>query len=301
MDLFINGQKAGARAYAPGDALVGFCAPGEAQDALGLFGLNAAAWHEVDTHVGTRYESFPGYDYINVNVPALHALEHPGSRVTILFEGGKTLFVSAHAPLLEPLRRQYEDAKGEAPAPGRAIHLFFNQIIAGQGEFLQQMEEKLEDLEERVLARQTDNVTAEISGYRRQILALKRYYEGLVDLHEDLEENQNGFFTKEEIQLFRLQTNRADRFFRAAQNLGEYVTQVREAYQNQLDISMNETMQLFTVITAIFLPLTLVAGWYGMNLAMPEYLFPYSYPIVIVVSAAIAVGLVWYFRKNKWI
>ena len=67
-----------------------------------------------------------------------------------------------------------------------------------------------------------------------------------------------------------------------------------------MDIELNETMKVFTVITTIFLPLTLIAGWYGMNLNMPEYASPYAYPAVILVSLLVVVGEIVYFKKKKW-
>lgn len=77
---------------------------------------------------------------------------------------------------------------------------------------------------------------------------------------------------------------------------------MREAYQSRLSIKQNELMKLFTVVTVIFLPLTLIVGWYGMNFKfMPELYSPLGYPAVIFVSAAIVVWLIWYFKKKKWL
>ena len=83
-------------------------------------------------------------------------------------------------------------------------------------------------------------------------------------------------------------------------NAKDYLTQVRESYQSQVDIEQNEIMKVFTVVTSIFLPLTLIVGWYGMNLKMPEFEWDYGYLFVTVLC--IAVGLIWYFifKKRKW-
>lgn len=59
-------------------------------------------------------------------------------------------------------------------------------------------------------------------------------------------------------------------------------------------------MRFFTVIATIFLPLTLVVGWYGMNMDMPEYKSEYAYPVVIIVSIVIVVASIAYFKKKKW-
>jgi len=81
----------------------------------------------------------------------------------------------------------------------------------------------------------------------------------------------------------------------------EYLDQIRQSYEAQISIEQNNLMKFFTVVTSIFLPLSLIAGWYGMNLMMPEFQWIYSYPFVITMSIAIIVVLLWFFRKNKWI
>ena len=76
--------------------------------------------------------------------------------------------------------------------------------------------------------------------------------------------------------------------------------QLRELYQAQVSASQNRTMTLLTVVTAIFAPLTLLAGWYGMNFTyMPELQSRFGYIGIIVVSAIIVVAeLVWFHRHK---
>lgn len=81
----------------------------------------------------------------------------------------------------------------------------------------------------------------------------------------------------------------------------EYLDQIRQSYEAQVDIEQNSLMKFFTVVTSIFLPLTLIAGWYGMNLMMPEFKWPYGYPFVIALSVAIVAFMIWLFRQNKWL
>jgi magnesium transporter len=60
-------------------------------------------------------------------------------------------------------------------------------------------------------------------------------------------------------------------------------------------------MTVLTVITSIFLPLTLIAGWYGMHFRyMPELQWRYSYPVVIVISIVIVAGCLIWFKRKKW-
>ena len=87
-----------------------------------------------------------------------------------------------------------------------------------------------------------------------------------------------------------------------SQMLREYASQIASEYQAQIDIGQNRIMKVLTVVTTLCLPLSLIAGWYGMNFAhMPELQWAYGYPAVILVSAGILLGSLWYFhKKNFW-
>lgn len=84
-------------------------------------------------------------------------------------------------------------------------------------------------------------------------------------------------------------------------NLRDYVSQVREAYQAQIDIGLNKIMKVFTVISAVFLPLTFLVGWYGMNFeSMPEFSWKYGYIFAIGLTLLIIVVCLVIFKRKKW-
>ena len=95
--------------------------------------------------------------------------------------------------------------------------------------------------------------------------------------------------------------DRADRLKQEAQSLREYAMQVQDVYQAEISIHQNDVMKLLTIVTTIFLPLTLVAGWYGMNFYnMPELRFRYGYPVVSAISILIVIVSLWFFKKKKF-
>ena len=103
------------------------------------------------------------------------------------------------------------------------------------------------------------------------MLRLKRYYEQLNFIFDEMTVNDNQLFSKDGVRRLMTLRNRTDRYLSAVKNLQEMVSQLREAYQSQLSIEQNDLMKIFTVVTVIFLPLSLLAGWYGMNFSyMPE-------------------------------
>ena len=84
--------------------------------------------------------------------------------------------------------------------------------------------------------------------------------------------------------------------------LREYASQVSSEYQAQVYIAQNRIMKLLTVVTTVCMPLSLIAGWYGMNfMNMPELHWAYGYPAVIALSALVVGGCILYFReKHLW-
>ncbi|MBQ2545784.1 MAG: magnesium transporter [Clostridia bacterium] len=136
---------------------------------------------------------------------------------------------------------------------------------------------------------------------RGDLLDLRVHYEQLIDLGQELEENENGFFREENLRYFHMFTERVVRLQDMVTGQREYITQLRDLLQSQLDIRQNRIMTVLTVITSIFMPLTLIAGWYGMNFRyMPELEWKYSYPVLILISVAIVVVCLVWFRKKKW-
>lgn len=104
--------------------------------------------------------------------------------------------------------------------------------------------------------------------------------------------------TDDECQLFAGFSDRAERVHRHVEALREYVMQIREMYQLQIQLKQ-AAMRILAVVSVIFLPLTLLVGWCSMNFEfMPELHRPWAYPAICLTAAAIIIGELLYFRKN---
>lgn len=139
-----------------------------------------------------------------------------------------------------------------------------------------------------------------IISLRKDLLNFKRYYQQLELIFDELLANENDLLSDSGVRYCGIIQRRIDHLLNDAVNLRDYIAMVLDSYQSQLDYRQNNLMKVFTVVTAIFLPLTLLAGWYGMNFDMPEFKSVYGYPAVIAVSAAIVLFLIIIFKKKKW-
>ena len=203
--------------------------------------------------------------------------------------------------VLEMLRRLRQTKKWRLPGLERFLYDLLEMTICDDLTLLEKTEHRLNLIEEAILRDEVKTYPKEMNDIRGDLLDLRVHYEQLIDLGQELEENENDFFKEENLRYFHMFTERVMRLRDIVNGQREYVMQLRDLMQSQLDVRQNRIMTVLTVVTSIFLPLTLIAGWYGMNFRyMPELEWRYSYPAVIAISLAIvAVCLIW-FKRKKW-
>ena len=143
-------------------------------------------------------------------------------------------------------------------------------------EILVAYERRLLRMEEDVSQDHTDTIQNRLMPIRRELLNLRSYYDEMMDLTKELEENENGLFLNDQLKYFGTLTDRADRLMSRTSHLLEFLT----------------------VISTIFFPLTLITGWFGMNFKdMPG--LENGYPAVMALSIVIIVICILIFKKKK--
>ncbi len=188
------------------------------------------------------------------------------------------------------------------PSLERFLHDFLEQIVVRDLSIMERYEAELNRIEEEVLSTDGNGNLARVTEIRSDIRRLLVHYEQLIDMTQELEENENGFFSEENLRYIHLFMNYMTRRQSTATSLRDYTIQVRDLHNTQLEVRQNKTMTLLTVITTIFMPLTLIAGWYGMNFRyMPELQWRYGYLAVFVLSLAVIVFCLNLFKKKKWL
>jgi magnesium transporter len=185
----------------------------------------------------------------------------------------------------------------------KLIFGFFERMITDDYAVLEKIEDEISSHEDRIDERQlTKDFNFQNTEIRKKLLLLDNYYQQLIAFGEELEENTLEIFNTDRLHYFRTFTNRAIRLSDNTRMLQEYSVHVREEYYAQLDNDLNNIMKLFTVVTTIFLPLTLIVGWYGMNFkAMPELTWKYGYLFVTIMSVTVVILCIIYFKKKKFL
>ncbi|MGB4659227.1 MAG: CorA family divalent cation transporter [Mobilitalea sp.] len=184
----------------------------------------------------------------------------------------------------------------------RLVFSVLETFINDDLHLLMKIEEEISLQEDKINSRKPNkDFIIQITDVGKRLLLLDNYYQQFVSICEELEENSEDIFSDDNLHYFRILSGRAMRLSNNTRMLQEYSIHVREAYHSQLDNDLNKIMKLFTVVTTIFLPLTLLVGWYGMNFTtMPELTWQYGYYYVIVLSIIIAILCILYFKKKKF-
>ena len=232
----------------------------------------------------------------------LPRVSREGARLAFgyLLTGRRLVLVDDTQVLLSHLRRLAKEGRWGGEGPGKVFCGLLEELVAKDLHHLEELEDQAESLEDRVLSGELEGFSVAMTALRKQAMAWFRYYDQMDDAACVLRENENGFFSPAEQRLFRIFEERVTRLGQEAQLLREYCLQIQTLCQAEIDIRQNRTMKTLTIVTTIFLPLSLLAGWYGMNFAyMPELRWKYGYPAVIGVSLLIILGSLWLWKKKK--
>lgn len=188
------------------------------------------------------------------------------------------------------------------PSIERFLYDFLEQIVDNDLPIMENYEEELNQIENAILNYEDGADLGRVNEIHSDIRKLLVHYEQILDMAQELEENENGFFSEENLRYIHLFMNLLARRHDSAAALRDYTMQVRDLYHAQLEVQQNRIMTLLTVVTTIFMPLTLIVGWYGMNFRyMPELEWKFGYPVVIGLSIFIVVACLLFFKKKKWL
>lgn len=184
----------------------------------------------------------------------------------------------------------------------RLLFGLLERFISEDYTLLEKIEDEISVYEDKINdLKLENNFTHKITEIRKKLMLIDNYFQQFITIGEELEENSTDIFNEDNLHYFRVFASRAERLSNNTRMLQEYSVHVREAYHAQLEYDLNRIMKIFTVVTTIFLPLTLIVGWYGMNFTtMPELTWRYGYLFVIILSIIVAIICLIFFKKKKF-
>ncbi|MDB6076972.1 MAG: magnesium and cobalt transport protein CorA, partial [Akkermansiaceae bacterium] len=192
-------------------------------------------------------------------------------------------------------------------------YALLDSIIDHYYPVLEEIGVAIEDLEDELLEKPSRDMVFKLHEHKRSLAQLRRFVWPLRDVVNSLLHDPSEQITEPTKVFLRDCYDHTVQLMDLVENYKEITTGLMELYHSSVGLKTNEVMRVLTVITSIFIPLTFIAGVYGMNFApqtpsgqtlplnMPELYHPYGYVGVMIIMALIAVVQLIVFRKMKWL
>ena len=214
-------------------------------------------------------------------------------------------FQEAGGDVFDGVRERLTKAKGRIRSRGADYLVFalLDAIVDNYFVVVEEMSDKIEALEEQLFSSQpNDDTTLEIQELKRTMLRIRRAVFPLREVVSRLEKLNQGLIQKETVNYIR---DLYDHMIQVSENIEIYREMtwgLMDMYMTTISNKMNEVMKVLTIMASIFIPLTFLAGVYGMNFEyMPELEYKYSYPILLCIMFLLLLGMLYYFKRKRWL
>ncbi len=222
-----------------------------------------------------------------------------------IFLGRSTLltFHAFHSDLSGPIHRRLRVSGSQLRENDVSFLLYaiLDTIVDSYFPILERCSSTLEDVEDEVLDRPDRHALEKIHQVRRELMLLRHAAWPMRELISMLHKEEHECLSDATRPYLRDVYDHCVQIIDLINNYRELTTALTETYMSVTSGRLNEVMKVLTVIGTIFLPLTFLAGVYGMNMPIPENRWAYSYPLFWLMCAAIAGAMLYWFRNHDWI
>ena len=212
-------------------------------------------------------------------------------------------FKEMRSDVFNPIIERLNQSKGNVRSMGAdyLIYTLIDVIIDNYFVILEKIGKKLDELEEELVENPTTETLQEIHQIKREVITLRKFIWPSRNVINGLQ--REGSYFKDTTQIYlRDVYDHIVTIIDSFENYRDVISSMLDIYLSSISNKMNEIMKILTIISTIFIPLSFLAGFYGMNfLYMPEVKSPIAYPILIVIMTLIAILMLFFFRRKKWI
>lgn len=254
-----------------------------------------------------KMEIFDDYLFTELQMVQCEGVNSPieAEQISLILKGNVLIsFQEKPGDVFSFVRTRISTGKGSIRRRGADYLLYslMDSIVDHYFLVLETVSEKIEVIEALAMNDPESHVLQKIYLERRQILALRRSVYPLREVINSFEKNADNFITKETKPFIRDLYDNTIQVIETMEVFRDMSSGVLDLYMNSLSNRMNNVMKVLTIISTIFIPLSFVAGVYGMNFDnMPELRWEYGYFYVLGGMFIASMGMVGYFIKKKWI
>jgi magnesium transporter len=272
-----------------------------------LFAIHPLALEDVaNVPVRPKTESYDGQLLVITQMPrSTDDLELSVRQVSFVIGRDYLLtFQEGKEDALEPVRKrlQVQSSLMRKSSTDYLVYAVLDTIVDAYYPVVESMGTRLEELEERVLAEATPETLRDLNSIKGQLLTLRRAITPQREAVNKLIRDENELVSQTVRTYLRDTYDHVVQTTEAVENARELVNGLVNTYLTVISNRMNEVMKTLTIVASVFIPLTFMAGIYGMNFEiMPELQKQWAYPALLLLMTLTAGGMVFYFWRKGWI
>jgi magnesium transporter len=206
--------------------------------------------------------------------------------------------------VFDPIRERIRNDKGRIRkmGPDYLMYALLDAIVDNYFLILEKLGDKIEGMEDELVGNPTQKTLQQIHYLKKEMIYLRRSVWPLRELISGMERTESSLIKKSTNAYLRDLYDHTIQVIDTVETFRDMVSGMLDTYLSSLSNRMNSIMKVLTIIATIFIPLTFVAGVYGMNFVyMPELKWRWGYPAVLLVMLIIVAAMLLYFKRKKWL
>ena len=260
-------------------------------------------------HTGQRpkMEDFDDYLYIVLKMLFYDAeKEEISAEQVSLLVGDRYVisFQEREGDVFEPVRERLRGRKGRIIKQGAdyLAYALLDTIVDNYFSILEKTGDRIESLEEELITDPSPETLGIIQRMKREMIFLRKSIWPLREVISSLERDESPVIKESTHVFLRDVYDHTIQVIDTVEALRDMIGGMLDIYLSSVSNRMNEVMKVLTIIATIFIPLTFIAGIYGMNFEkMPELKITWAYPVVWGVMGVVGLLMVFYFRRKRWL
>ena len=261
----------------------------------------------VNTAQRPKAEDFENYLYVVVKMLSFdETAGHIASEQISLILGSHFLFSFQEQPgdVFDPVRQRIRRAKGRIRKSGcdYLAYALMDAVVDHYFVVLEKLGEKIENLEEELLKEPSPGTLQTIHRLKREMIYFRKQVWPLREVLNSIIKDPSNLVEETTLFFWRDVYDHTIQVIDTIESLRDVLSGLQDLYLSTISNRMNEVMKVLTIMATIFIPLTFIAGIYGMNFEfMPELKWKWSYPLLWVLLAAIFGLMIFWFKRKKWL
>ena len=261
----------------------------------------------VNTDQRPKMEDYENYMFLVLKMLYVDEKTHEihSEQVSLILGNNFVIsFQETIGDVFDAVRERIRKSKGRIRKMGAdyLAYSLIDSIVDNYFIILERIGERVENLEQEVVTNPAPEILQQIYNLKREMIYLRKSVWPLREVINSLLRDESKLI-KETTDIFtRDLYDHTIQVIDTIETYRDMISGMLDVFMSSVSNKMNEIMKVLTIFAAIFIPLTFIAGVYGMNFQyMPELAFPWAYPVIWVVIITVGVSLLLYFKKKKWV